>query len=178
MGARRHAATASSIPMLGASQHEGATPFDKRRRQPTETARSKLRRQGTAHRLPSAEAQKSPATAQQRSPKPNSKRSGSSTPSAARKLEVQRQAQQQLHATAQRDTAADGALNESEPATNKSLREAAAVSRTKQSTQQNGARRQHDHTRQTKAFKKSNSCMGNKTKARIPNMTTKRGHVP
>ena len=32
---------------------------------------------------------------------------------------------------------------------------------TKQSTQQNDARRQHDHTRQTKAFGKTNSCMSN-----------------
>ena len=50
VGRRQHAVTASSIPVLGVSQHEGVTPFVKRRRQPSEPAREKLRRQGTAHR--------------------------------------------------------------------------------------------------------------------------------
>ena len=178
MGARRHAATASSIPMLGASQaargrhpfRQATTPANRNREVKTEAARH-----GAPASVPgSAEVPSDGAT---------------------KKPEVQRQAQRQSHArrsekgpkrsgkrssssTQRREATADGAPHQSELAASKSLKEAAAVSRAKQSTQQNGARRQHDHTRRTKAFRKTKSCMGNKTKARVPNIATQRGHVP
>jgi hypothetical protein len=149
VGRRHHAVTASSIPVLGVSQHEGVTPFVKRRRQPSEPAREKLRRQGTAHRCPprkhrsqrrrneearsSTSERSGSSTAAQRKarnatasaaaaprqrseiPKCNGERSASST--AARR--------KSRSATARSSRSSTAALSESEPAKDKSLREAA-----------------------------------------------------
>jgi hypothetical protein len=104
VGRRHHAVTASSIPVLGVSQHEGVTPFVKRRRQPSEPAREKLRRQGTAHRHRRGSTE---ATGGATKKSEAARASAASAPRRrSEKLEVQRRAQRQLLAAQRKSRSA------------------------------------------------------------------------
>jgi hypothetical protein len=176
VGRRHHAVTASSIPVLGVSQHEGVTPFVKRRRQPSEPAREKLRRQGTAHRRPPRK-HRSQRRRNEEARSSASKRSGSSTAAqrTARSAtasaaaaprqrsenpEVQRRAQRQLHGSAAKTRSATARSSRRRRTERKRTRKGqkpkggSAVSRTKQSKRQNKARRQHSQRGKQKRSEK------------------------